>query len=175
MYEWLPPEIELLTDTSAADWVVERLRPWGADRVQVASFMPDTFHGYARILHPAGDRGVDRPGVRWSEVASRLGKQLHPEDQFWDLVGGPDAELYNHPVLGDIEPSSGTLPPPLLRSLVAILSRWTRQHEPCYFAIWDGWGNWWKDAHSGPDRFREERDAASGRLLAFMLRPATTS
>jgi hypothetical protein len=159
MYQWLPSEIELLTDTSAADWLVSHLRPWDRDPVRVGSFMPNVFDAYARILHPAGARGGEDRGLRWSEVASRLGRQLHPEDNFWDLVGGRDADLYNNPVLGDIEPSSGTLPLPLLRSLMEILSRWTKKDEPCYFAMWDGWGNWWKDSHDGPDPFREERDA----------------
>jgi hypothetical protein len=159
MYEWLPPDIELMTDTSAADWVVSRLRPWDPDGVRVASFMPNVFDGYARILHPAGARGGEDRGLRWSEVAARLGTDLHPEDNFWDLVGGPDADLYNNAVLGDIEPSSGTLPLPLLRALVEVLSRWTGQDEPCWFAMWDGWGSWWKGAHSGHDPFREERDA----------------
>jgi hypothetical protein len=159
MYGWLPRDIELLTDTSPADWVVSRLRPWDWDGVRIESFMPNAFDRYARILHPAGARGGVHQGLRWSEVASRLGTQLHPEDNFWDLVGGWDADLYNHPVLGDIEPSSGTLPLPLLRPLVEVLSRWTEQDESCYFAMWYGWGSWWKDAHSGPDPFREERDA----------------
>jgi len=158
VYRWLPPDVELLTDTSAADWVVSRLRPWDRDRVRVESFMPNVFDAYVRVLHPAGARGGERRGRSWSEVASRLGTALHPEDNFWDLVGGW-ADLYNNPVLGDIEPSAGRLPVPLLRSLMAVLSRHTEHDEMCYFAMWEGWGNWWKNAHGGDDPFRDERDA----------------
>ncbi len=154
VYEWLPPGVELSTNTSAADWLVSRLRPWDQG-VLVASFVPDTFEAYARVLHPAGDRGGAERGLAWSEIASRLSKPFHPDIQFRQLVG--DGNLYRHPILGDIEPLSGSLPFGLLRSLVGLLQRWTDEKEGCWFAMWDGNGTWWKGAHAG-DLFDDERD-----------------
>lgn len=61
MYEWLPPDVELMTDTSAADWVVERLRPWDRDRVRIHSFMPDAFESYAYVPQPAESPVDGRP------------------------------------------------------------------------------------------------------------------
>jgi streptogramin lyase len=163
MYEWLPHNVELLTDTSSAHWVVSRLAPWGHDGVRVASFMPNGFEAYARVFHPAGERGGPSGGLKWSEVAARLSKRFHPEVQFQELAG-PHAE--QHPVLGDIEPLSGSLPLTLLRSMVGFLERWTDEGELCWFAMWDGNGTWWKGAHStltsdGPrhDLLDDERDA----------------
>jgi hypothetical protein len=156
MYEWLPREIELHTDTAAADWVVSRLRPWGPERVRVASFMPDAFDAYARVFHPAGDRGGLSVGLRWSEVAARLSGPFHPDVQFRDLVGG---DTQRPTILGDIEPLSGSLPVRLLRSLVGFFATWTGDDEHCWYAMWDGNGTWWKGAHGGDERFDEERDA----------------
>lgn len=163
MYEWLPDHVELRPDTSSAEWVVTRLAPWSRDDVRVASFMPDGFEAYARIFHPAGERGGPSGGFRWSEVAARLSRRFHPEVQFQELAG-PDAD--HHPVLGDIQPLAGSLPLTLLRSVAGFLERWTDERELCWFAMWEGNGAWWKEAHSnltsdGPthDPFDDERDA----------------
>jgi hypothetical protein len=154
---WLPTEIELLADTWAADWAISRLRPWEEGGVKVASFMVDGFEDYARVLHPAGGRGGESRGLRWSEVAFRLSKPFQPDVQFRHLAG--DSDLYHHPILGDIEPLSGSLPIGLLRSLVTLFQRWSEEGERCWFAMWDGNGTWWKGAHSGEDPFDDERDA----------------
>ena len=45
----LPQGVELTSDPSVADWIVERLRPWGKDRVHVGSFLPEVFDAYVRI------------------------------------------------------------------------------------------------------------------------------
>jgi hypothetical protein len=128
MYEWLPHDVELRTDATSAHWVVSRLAPWNHDGVRVASFMADGFEAYARVFHPAGERGGPSHGIRWSEVAARLSTRFHPDVQFRELAG-PDAE--QHPILGDIEPSSGTLPRTLLQSVVSFLDHWTDEGELC--------------------------------------------
>jgi hypothetical protein len=166
VYEWLPDDVELRPDTSSAHWVVSRLAPWSDDGVLIASFMPDGFEAYARVLHPAGERGGPSGGLRWSEVAARLSRRFHPEVQFQELAG---IDPERHPILGDIEPSSGTLPLTLLRSMAGFLERWTDGAELCWFAMWEGNGAWWREAHSdltsdGPkqDPFDDERDAVLG-------------
>ena len=163
VYEWLPHDVELLTDTTSAHWVASRLAPWGHHVVRVASFMPDGFEAYARVFHPAGGRGGASRGLRWAEVAARLSTSLHPEVQFQELAG-PEAE--QHPTLGDIQPLSGSLPLTLLHSMVGVLEQRTDEEQLCWFAIWDGNGAWWKGAHSTlttdgsrHDPIDDERDA----------------
>jgi hypothetical protein len=159
MYEWLPPDIELSADTSEADWVVSRLRPWDENRIRVASFMPDAFERYARVLHPAGAGGGESRGIAWSEVASRLSKPFHPDVQLQELAGY--GHLSRHPVLGNIQPRSGSLPLELLRSLMAFLDDRIDERQHWWFAMWDGSGRWRKGAHGGTDPFDDER----GRVL----------
>ena len=51
MYSWLPENVALQTDVSAASWVVEGLRPWGITYPQpVACFLPDAFEAYAQVF-----------------------------------------------------------------------------------------------------------------------------
>jgi hypothetical protein len=61
--------LELADDVSAADWLDDALRPWtrpGDDGpVWVASFVPDSYEAFARILHPL--RWATTGGGRWSE------------------------------------------------------------------------------------------------------------
>jgi hypothetical protein len=165
VYEWLPPDVELMTDVSKAEWVSTRLQPWGRDGVRIASYMPDVFEAYGRLFHPAGDRGGASTGIRWSELASRSSTAFHAEVQFQDLVVG---DPYRHPELGDVEPLAGSIPQSILRSLVEFLPRWMVSGERCWFAMWDGNGTWWKGAH-GPltvdgrtdprlERIDDERD-----------------
>lgn len=83
MYEWLPPDVELMTETSAADWVVERLRPWDRGHVRIHSFMPDVFESYAHVSHPKS-RIDGRP--RRSDLVSLttfLGEWTDPGEPCW--------------------------------------------------------------------------------------------
>jgi hypothetical protein len=156
-----------MSETSEAEWVVSRISR--RDAWTVATFMPEGFEAYARVLHPAGDRFVDdaapghddpaRRGMRWSEVAEGLGTTFRPDAQFGEIAGGGD--VYVHPALGDIQPMSGSLPRRLLITLVSFLHRWTRPDEPSWFAMWDGNGTWWKGSHGGAhaDPYDDERDA----------------
>lgn len=155
MYEWLPPDVKLITDPSPADWIVTRLQPWGEDIVRVGAFMPDTFDGYVRILHPAGGRGGEHRGLRWSDLAGRLSRPLDPETQFTELA---DGDGYAHPILGDVAPLAGSLPLHALDALTRILEPWIEEGDDCWFAMWDGNGTWWKGAHGGDGRFDDERD-----------------
>ncbi|MCI0634275.1 MAG: hypothetical protein L0206_10235 [Actinobacteria bacterium] len=85
MYEWLPSEVELMTDTSEADWVVSALRPWDEDGVRVGSFMPDLFEAYTRL-----DQGEGDPVHGWSvrrdmleEIASRMSRANSRSEPCW--------------------------------------------------------------------------------------------
>jgi hypothetical protein len=85
VYEWLPSDVELMTDTSEADWVVSALRPWDEDGVRVGSFMPDVFEAYTRLDHGEGD-----PVHGWSvrrdmleAIASRLSSFSPRSEPCW--------------------------------------------------------------------------------------------
>jgi hypothetical protein len=116
----VPDGLELMTDTTPANWIVEGLWAWGAARVLLGSFMPDGFGTYVRILHPTGpDDGLD--SVSWGSLASMGGVTLGPETSFRDAIGDdPGGARFDHLV-----PGEGLLPPRQLRALVKQLRPYT--------------------------------------------------
>lgn len=144
MYEWLPPDIELMTDVSAAEWVSTRLQPWAPDGVRIASYMPDVFEAYARVFHPAGDRGVPAHGQRWADLAARNDVAFGPDIAFLEVAGLETAEERR---LDEIGPLEGSLPLSTLESLVALLKAHGYEDQSALFCMWDGNGTWWKGAH----------------------------
>ncbi len=82
VYEWLPPDVELMTDTSEADWVVSALRPWDEGGVRVGSFMPDVFEAYARVPH-ARDPVDGRPSGVLGALVSLFSGSLDRGDRCW--------------------------------------------------------------------------------------------
>jgi hypothetical protein len=74
MLSWLPSGVEMMTGVSAADWIIERLRPWDPWGARLESFAPEAFEAYGRIFHPPGLRpGLvgDRTlgSVKWADLA----------------------------------------------------------------------------------------------------------
>jgi hypothetical protein len=158
MYSWLPESIRLQTDISPANWVVERLRPWGDRYPQpVATLMPEGFASYARILHPARAYDPFR-WIRWSELAADHGVEVTAETTFEQASGfAPQSG----PVDGIDEPSDGSMPEHLVAELAEFLHGWTTTPSACWFGMWDGNGTWWKGAHgvipySEPEAVLEE-------------------
>lgn len=182
MYEWLPPDVELMTETSAAGWVEIRLKPWEQDAVRLHSYMPDAFDLYARMFHPAGERGGAREGVRWAELAARSGRLLGAESSFFDASGIAPGDYER---LDDVEPLAGAMPEGLLGWLTGFLGSWTEQDELTWMCLWDGNGTWWKGSHdltSSPgdpkpdeiaqdERIDGERDAVL-RITPRVIAPA---
>ncbi len=72
-YDWLPPDVELMTDVSEAEWVVPRLRPWDRGGVRVGSFMPDVFESCARLAHGRDPYGDPMPAGMLETLVSLLG------------------------------------------------------------------------------------------------------
>ena len=133
----LPPGVELMRDVSPAAWVAERLLPM--DRsvgVRVGEVIPTGFDAYARIFHPASEGPGMRP-VRWSELAERYGRTVHPEMQLEHIVG--DLEI--HRVPGLEYPDEGRLPRPEADALVGVLEPFTSTPDRCWMAIWEGFGS----------------------------------
>jgi hypothetical protein len=135
MTQLIPEGFTFATETSAADWIVERLKPWGNDRVRLWSFMPDVFDRYARVFHPIHGAGMTK--IRWSELAERRAVGLSATTRFRDIAG----EREEHGVW-EHEPQEGTLYQEYVSALRDALAPFTTTPERCWLAVWVGWGSW---------------------------------
>jgi hypothetical protein len=79
-----PEGAELQRDTATADWIADRLLLWGADvGTRVCALVPTGYEAYVRVFHHAEERvGSESTRRRWSELAQRSGRQMHPGVQF---------------------------------------------------------------------------------------------
>ena len=134
--------LELADDVSAADWLADALRPWSwpdpGGPTRVASFVPDRYEAFARILHPL--RWGTGEGGRWSELAAPRGVTIGPETPFSEAAGlhpGRDDELW-----GRYAPSDGSLPAAPMAALGAALGPHTATPDACVFCFWVGSGAW---------------------------------
>ncbi|MCI0776464.1 MAG: hypothetical protein J4N80_05615 [Chloroflexi bacterium] len=138
-------KLTLSQSVAPAAWISDGLRPWGGsthDRApRVASFLPDAFESYARILHPVRVR--DRRGggpafLAWTPIAERNGKTVHPLMQFNCIDGLPVEE--GRPGTRRDEPGAGSLEETCLHALVDVLSGHTNTFDSCWFCLWEGYG-----------------------------------
>jgi hypothetical protein len=125
-------------DPSPGEEITRRLRPWESSRDVLASWLPDGFDAYARILHPAFRGGDNVGSTRWSRLAELNGRLFGPETGFAEVSG---ARPGTRPWM-DSEPSNGCLPQPHARALARILRAFTATPDQCWFCIWDGYGIW---------------------------------
>jgi hypothetical protein len=138
----MPPEY--VDDLTPAKWIAECLHPFAQD---AGAIIPPGFDAYARIFHPATRRiGNAVLPVTWREIADANLRVHHPEMQFGALVTrvGTPASLYDRdpqPGLFDSWPKIGSLPLELARDLVDVLGEHTAARERCWFAAWEGWGD----------------------------------
>jgi hypothetical protein len=123
--------VEWSNDVHAADWIVERLLPFGS--AALGGFLPDVFGAYARVLHPWLPARPGAPAkVRWSDLALEAGIVVQPATQREDL----EALAARH---GAQLPSMGTLEPDELEALVDVLAAFTATPESCRFGVWEGY------------------------------------
>lgn len=135
MSHLIPEGFAFATDAAPAHWIVERLKPWGKERVSLWSFMPDVFGAYARVFHPFFGSGMTR--VRWSELAERRGIGLSPTTRFKDVTEGATGDAgWEH------EPQEGTLDEASVHALRDVLAPFTETPQRCWLAVWMGWGSW---------------------------------
>jgi hypothetical protein len=141
-------------DVRQADWIAERLTPWGRGSLTVTAVVPAGFESYARLLHPAyqhtaaeqaasGDDTGDRV-VRWAEVAAWSGRALHRQAQFHSVALPPSARPVPPPFTAG--PWEGSLDLVDARLLAGIVRAWTATPDDCWFCVWDGFG--WNTASS---------------------------
>jgi hypothetical protein len=123
-----------LRDVAEASWIAERLHPFGED---AGSVVPDGFERYARLFHPVEGRGGRYE--RWTEIAERNGRIVHPEMQL-HMISRP----VGTPSLGGYDPgpgyNSGSLPKNERVVVVEHLRRATRTPDDCWFCVWEGFG-----------------------------------
>jgi hypothetical protein len=132
------PEARPAADVHAADWIVQGVRDFGCG---VGSLVPAVFDRYARVFHPAsrdsliGDESVE---VRWAEVADANDRIMHPAAEWGSLTGS--WQLQSQDCVWDHKPLCGQLPRKLGNRLATILAPHAGEAGPCYFGVWDGWG-----------------------------------
>ena len=132
--------LRFATDVSAAEWVTERIGPFGSG---VGGLVPHGFEAYARVLHPAWRTGDH--WVTWAEVAAWAGRTMHPRAQF-KSIASPAAGGGRGPLPWQADPDSGMLQPGLLSTLCDILAAHTSTPDRCWFCVWDGYSR-----SPGPD------------------------
>ena len=138
-----PEGVEFLEDVTPARWLEETLWPWEnpdtGRGTRVGGLVPDGYSSYTRIFHPAIERvGREELRFRWSTIAERNGRKIHPEMRFWRIAGMP--EPYPHP-RWEVRPEEGSLPVDECRVIIETLSEHTSTPGRCYFFIWEGWGH----------------------------------
>jgi hypothetical protein len=130
--------VELMRDTSAAQWIEERLTWWEGDVLRVSAIVPQGFEAYGRILHPA-QRDLQDGGtrVRWSTIALSTGRVVHPEMQF-DRIAA--LRKWSDDPGWDAPPGEGLLPREDCERLASLLRRHTSTPKVCWFCVWEGYG-----------------------------------
>lgn len=130
---------------SSAEWISDGLKSakWDppANYPSIASWVPDVFESYARILHPVNDNGKGKTGppfMTWKSVAEKNGKTVHPLVQFESIDGIARAPGKVHPWTNN--PREGTLESEHLHALMDELAKFTHPEELCWFGLWQGWG-----------------------------------
>jgi hypothetical protein len=126
--------VEWRSDVHAADWIAERVNPFGTD---VGSVIPVGFEAYARIFHPV--LLPDGQHERWRDIAERNGRTVHPEMQF-HLIDTPRGEAPPAGYSG-AGPSCGRLPLETRRALVERLQSITGPQDDVWLCAWEGYGD----------------------------------
>jgi hypothetical protein len=132
-----PAEAAWSTAVGQADWVGERLSPFGAH--QVTSVVPAGFEAYARVLHPAAEPDRDDGDlVRWAEVAAWSGLPLRADAQFHSVALPPGRPARPAPWSGH-GPERGSLYLADAEALAELVRQWTTTPERCWFCLWNGY------------------------------------
>lgn len=85
----LPPDVELMSDIAAAEWVIQGLRPWGRGRAPVVtSVVPKGFETFARIPHSAEPRPMEGelPPAQMEALVGVLSGFTSRPDRCWFCV-----------------------------------------------------------------------------------------
>jgi hypothetical protein len=163
--------VQLVTDVSPADWIIERLRPWDPSGARLESFAPEGFEVYGRIFHSPGvrrDRSVG--SVKWADLARARDLELFSDISFSEVSGISPG---NEGQLDKLGPDEGNLARGVCDALASVLRRHTSS-EDCWYCLWEGNGAFWSESHSilfSPDATRAQMRAqrAAGRAQDKLL------
>ncbi|MCU1530088.1 MAG: hypothetical protein JWP75_3851 [Frondihabitans sp.] len=143
--------MQFTPDLSRGSWVTGRFEL----SATVAGTVGSGFEAYARILHPVSVRRFDlnpshrnRPGGRdiversrwrWSEVARRNGRTMHPLVQWRRLTDDESRTTFDDG--WDLEQlREGFIDPEVLAELSRHLTDATSTPDDLTVGIWEGWG-----------------------------------
>ena len=159
-----PPGLTFLPDISPARWVQETL---GQEFGEVAGFIPRGFASYARLFHPARNRHAER--VRWADVAAWSGRVVHPLMAF-ECISAPRAGFGAGVAPWSKDPPAGSLDRDDAAALADFLAKFTDTPEHCFFAVWEGYGQFTPgamailSASGGEPQFPPEEVVTAARL-----------
>lgn len=161
-----PTQLEIPDDNAAAKWIEAELT---GDIGSVTNAVPDRFEAYVRIFHPATN--ADGISIRWSDVATALGREMHALVQWHALVGSANPDDLADSEWSGGAPERGDLSPEILRPLCALLEQYMSCPEHCFFGLWTGWTSvtfraYWKNAEvpGGVGPIRSGDDIAGPRF-----------
>jgi len=137
-----PAETTLELDVSLSRWLEQGLnQKFGT----VGSLIPRGFSSYARLFHPARNRAGQQ--VRWAEVASWSGRTVHPLMAFEGISSLREGNDIDPPPWTE-DPVHGSLAEEEAAALAAFVARFTGTPERCFFAVWEGFGQFHPGAMS---------------------------
>lgn len=124
--------VDWSTDVRSGDWLVARVQGFA---LNVGSIVPHGFEAYARVFHPIFEDGQP---PRWRDLAASNDRLVHAEMQ-WHHISRPRGEC--HEDYDTLPPVIvGSLPRRELQLLTDVLARHTDGSTPCWFAVWEGFG-----------------------------------
>jgi hypothetical protein len=129
-----PRGLTFTPDVAAARWIEQRL---GKKFAHVEALVPRGFARYARLFHPAKDRYGAR--LRWADVAAQNGRTVHPLMAF-ERISIPAGGSAIEEAQWIEEPRVGSLDPDDVIALADCLGHFTGTSQRCFFAIWEGYG-----------------------------------
>lgn len=135
-YSVHPPSLTFLSDVAPARWVEES---FGFAFASVCALVPGGYEACARVLHPAWDAS-DNP-VAWSTVAEWSGRVYHPLMSF-EGISAPASGHCLGPPPWDHDPNHGSLDEQVTTEILPLLAKFTGTPEECYFAVWEGYGQY---------------------------------
>ena len=149
------PGLRVVSDTSPAQWLVDRL--WPGRTQQVGSVVPDVYPSYGRLLHPVRSAAADGPDeIRWSAIAAEHGTSIDSGVRFNDLVGWRDGRGPPSPYSA---PLRGSLTEEQCIALTEALDGFTSRPDQVWYCLWEGYG--WPELPApgqGPPRVHLEHE-----------------
>ncbi|MBY4126919.1 hypothetical protein HQO83_00780 [Rhodococcus fascians] len=119
-------------DGTVGAWLRPRLTSWRT----ITGVIPRGYARYVRVLHPI--ESDDEHAIRWRDVAAVTGRQIHPQVQWWRLIGSEQSINPSSELWPGSDPEIGELLQPDNQTLLDLLAHHTATPDDAYFAVWLG-------------------------------------